>query len=215
METLHVAGLTFAGVAAIGVTIAIASFSRKLAVVKGRASFIEQYAFPAELRESLQRDGGFSLAQSDQVLEALKQYFLAWLLAQRSGIGKTLGMPSKAVDDAWHRFTRMAREYEKFCLHAFGDYLPRTPIRAEESDMPLANTLHQLKKRAPSRAGWAMLGAMPLIFALDRELGLKDGHIYDETAFKALEGLRRHFLFMASGLYEEERRDTTGESGSL
>ena len=215
MDTLPVVGLTVAGVAALGLTAAIVSFSRKVAVVTGRARFIEQYAFPPELRNSLQRDGGFSLGQSDQVLEALKQYFLAWLLAQRSGIGKALGMPSKAVDDAWHQFTLMAREYEKFCLHAFGDYLPRTPIRAEESDMPLANTLHQLKKRAPLQAGWAMVGAMPLIFALDRELGVKDGHIYDATAFKALEGLRRHFLFMASGLYQEERRDTTGESGSL
>jgi hypothetical protein len=85
------------------------------------------------------------------VLEALKQYFLAWLLAQRSGLGKVLGMPSKAVDDAWREFTLIAREYEKFCLGAFGDYLPRTPIAAEESDKPLANMLHQLKKRAPCR----------------------------------------------------------------
>src|SRR6476469_9138444 len=98
MDTSVVLGLVFLGFVAIAVTAVIVPFSRKLAVVRGRARFIEQYAFPEELRDGLQRDGGFSLAQSGQVLEALKQYFLAWLLAQRSGIGKSLGMPSKAVD---------------------------------------------------------------------------------------------------------------------
>src|SRR6187397_3058152 len=119
MDTLTVVGYTLAGFAAIGLIAAIVSFGRKLAVMRGRARFIDRYAFPPELHESLQRDGGFSLAQSGQVLEALKQYFIAWLLAQRSGIGKALGMPSKAVDDAWHQFTLMAREYEEFCLEAF------------------------------------------------------------------------------------------------
>ena len=204
--------LTLAGFAAIALTAAIVSYGRKLVVLRGRARFIERYAFPPELLNSLQRDSGFSLAQSGQVLEALKQYFIAWLLAQRSGIGKVLGMPSTAVDNAWHQFTLMPREYEKFCLDAFGDYLPRTPIRPEESDKPLANTLHQLKKFSPLRAGWAKVGAMPLIFALDRELGVKDGHIYDDIALRDLNRQRRFFLWMRS--YREPIPDSRGISFS-
>jgi hypothetical protein len=211
MDTPVVLGLTVAGLAAIAVTAAIVSFGRKLARARGRARFIRQYAFPAELRDYLQRDCGFSLAQSDQVLEALKQYFLARLLARRSGIGKAVGMPSRAVDDAWRQFDLMA-EYEEFCLGAFGKYLVRTPIAPAESDMPLANTLHQLKKFTLLPARWTMVGRMPLIFALDRELGVKDGHIYDDTAFKDLERRRKFFLELR--LYSE-RRDSTGESGEL
>jgi hypothetical protein len=210
----HIFVLVVALLVFLGIVIAIVARIRRLQALGARARFIGQYSFPAELSNKLQGESGFSLEQSGQVLEALKQYFLAWLLAQRSGIGKALGMPSKAVDDAWREFTLMAREYEKFCLGAFGEHLPRTPIAADESDMPLANTLHQLKKRALLPAGWAMLGTMPLIFALDRELGVKDGHIYDDTAFQDLDRQRRFLARMASGGYSE-RRDSTGESGSL
>jgi hypothetical protein len=61
-----------------------------------------------------------------------------------------------------------------------------------------------------------MLGAMPLIFALDRELGVKDGHIYDETALQDLDRQRRFFVWLDNGGERySERRDTTGESGEL
>jgi hypothetical protein len=213
LDTPVVLGVTVAGLVAIAVTAAIVSFGRKLARARGRARFIRQYAFPAELRDSLQRDGGFSLAQSDQVLEALKQYFLACLLARRSGLGKLLGMPSKAVDDAWRQFDSMA-EYEEFCFGAFGKYLVRTPIAAEDSDKPLANTLHQLKKITLLPARWAMVGKMPLIFALDRELGVKDGHIYDDAAFQTLKRQRRYFLALAGGGFAE-MKDNSFDSGEM
>lgn len=197
MDTSTFAVLVVAFLVVLGIVAAVVARSRKLEALRTRARFIQQYSFPADLRSKLQGESGLSLAQSGQVLEALKQYFLACLSAQRSGsIGKSLAMPSKAVDDAWHQFILMTREYEKFCQGAFGEYLHHTP-QAEGSppdDRALANTLHQLKQPALSPAGWAMLGAMPLLFALDRELGVTDGHIYDDTALADLERQRQFFL---------------------
>ncbi len=53
-----------------------------------------------------------------------------------------------------------------------------------------------------------MLGAMPLLFALDRELGIKDGHIYDDTALKDLDTQRKFFLSMPSS-------SSSGDSDSV
>src|SRR4051812_11778890 len=99
-----------------------------------RAAFIQRYSFPSELRAKLQRDHGFDLAQSGLVLEGLRQYFLACLSAQRGGFSRVVGMPSKAVDAAWHEFILMTRDYEKFCENAFGKYLHHTP--AEQMTEP-------------------------------------------------------------------------------
>ena len=63
----------------------------------------------------------------------------------------------------------------------------------------LANTLHQFKQPGLTPAGWAMVGSVPLLFALDRELGFKDGHIYDERAIQDLEAQRQMQVASASG----------------
>ena len=160
-------------------------------VLRKRAKFIQQYAFPSELRNKLQRDHALTLEQSGMVIEGLRQYFLACLSATRIRRKTLLGMPSKAVDSAWHEFILMTREYEKFCKEAFGEMLHHTPGGSESSQYreraQAAQTLLQMKRPGPHGAAWAMLGTMPLLFALDRELGVKDGHIYDEGAFKSLE----------------------------
>src|SRR6185369_8178782 len=117
----------------------------RMAKLRTRAKFIQQYAFPAELRNRLQRNTGLDLAQSGRVLEGLRQYFLACLSAHRSRIAKEVGMPSKAVDAAWHEFIVLTKEYAAFCEKAFGRYLHHTPgaMMATPTSAALANTLHQ------------------------------------------------------------------------
>jgi hypothetical protein len=68
-----------------------------------------------------------------------------------------------------------------------------TPVPAA-----LANTLHQLKQPALGPAQVAMLGTVPLLFAIDRELGFKDGFMYDEKAIHDLEATRQMQLAAAS-----------------
>ncbi len=165
-----------------------------------RAAYIQKYAFPAELRNRLQRNHDLSLEGSGRVLEGLRQYFLACLAAQRSPLAKEVGMPSKAVDAAWHEFIVLTKEYASFCEKAFGRYLHHTPKAMMDvpTSAALANTLHQLRGPALSPAGWAMVGTVPLIFAIDRELGFKDGHVYDESAIHALEAQRQSMIASAS-----------------
>jgi hypothetical protein len=175
--------------------------TRKLAQLQARARFIQGYKFPGELRNRLQANTGLGLEQSGKVLEGLRQYFLACLAAQRSPIAKEVGMPSKAVDAAWHEFIVLTKEYAKFCEQAFGRYLHHTPKAMMDTPTPaaLANTLHQLRGQSLSPAGWAMVGSVPLLFALDRELGFKEGHLYDDGAIHQLEGVRQAQLAAVSG----------------
>ena len=168
--------------------------------MRKRAEFIQRYSFPSELRNRLQANTGLTLEQSGRVLEGLRQYFLACLAAQRKAIAKEVGMPSKAVDAAWHEFIVLTKEYAKFCDQAFGRYLHHTPkaMMDTPTSAALANTLHQLRGQSLSPAGWAMVGSVPLIFALDRELGFKEGHVYDDAAIHELEGLRQAQLAAVS-----------------
>jgi hypothetical protein len=188
---------TLAGIVAALIVLAIAGAvffrSRRNAQLRARAAFIQGYRFPPELRNRLQANTGLTLEQSAKVLEGLRQYFLACLAAQRSPIAKEVGMPSRAVDAAWHEFIVLTKEYAKFCAQAFGRYLHHTPkaMMDTPASAAVANTLHQLRGQSLSPAGWAMVGTMPLLFALDRELGFKDGHFYDEGAIHELEGVRQ------------------------
>jgi hypothetical protein len=165
-----------------------------------RAAYIQKYTYPAELRNRLQRNHDLSLEGSGRVLEGLRQYFLACLAAQRSPLAKEVGMPSKAVDAAWHEFIVLTKEYASFCEKAFGRYLHHTPqaMMSEPTSASLANTLHQLKGQSLTPAGWAMVGSVPLIFAIDRELGFKDGHVYDESAMHTLESQRQSMIASAA-----------------
>lgn len=193
MEEILFPLLVVIAVAAAWISWTAVRRKRRLAQLQARAGFIQRYSFPAELRNRLQRDTGLDLAQSGQILEGLRQYFLACLSAQRSRIAREVGMPSKAVDAAWHEFIVLTREYQRFCEKAFGRYLHHTPgaMMATPTSAALANTLHQFRQPALGPAQWAMLGTVPLLFAIDRELGFKDGHMYDESSIHQLEATRQ------------------------
>lgn len=182
--------------------------SSRRQVHEARRRFILGFAFPAELRRRIgAQHPEWTFAQIDLVLDALRQYFLACLSAQRGGrLAKTLGVPSKAMDDAWHEFIVMTREYADFCQRAFGRYLHHTPhaLMADRMDDALANTLHHVKTSGamPAMAlgaGAAAATAVPLVFALDRELGLTSGFVHDESSIEALEERRRHLVAQAGG----------------
>ena len=200
MDTDNLIGLGIIAAMIAVIVYAVTANSRRTAATRKRAEFIQRYGFPAELRNRLQANTGLTLEQSGRVLEGLRQYFLACLAAQRKAIAKEVGMPSKAVDAAWHEFIVLTKEYAKFCEQAFGRYLHHTPkaMMDTPTQAAVANTLHQLRNPALTPAGWAMVGTMPLLFALDRELGFKDGHLYDEGAIHELEGVRQAQLAAVS-----------------
>jgi hypothetical protein len=145
--------------------------SRRQAELERRRVYIESYSFPSALREKLEGhpDLDVSATQISLVLDGLRTWFVACLYAD----GKTLGMPSRAVDIAWHEFILMTREYQSFCDEAFGYYLHHSPEETMDEAMPagLRRTLTTLE-RDPALPGYI---GIPFLFALDGELGIEDG----------------------------------------
>ncbi len=110
------------------------------------------------------------------ISRALRDFFAAYLL----GAGKPVSMPSQAADELWHEFILHTRNYEQFCHKAFGRFLHHTPAvalsRNYERNVGLrrvwwhACKLEGIDPRNPTR--------LPLLFALDANLGLADGFSY-------------------------------------
>ena len=126
--------------------------------------------FPAGVRHR------FGLAHGDldtyavaRVQDACRQWFR--LAARRPSAA--LSMPSVVVDDLWREMVRDTRNYAEFCAAAFGRPFPRPP--APEADRParLATTLRlaQQDEHCPP-------AALPLLFRIDRELGVPGGGHY-------------------------------------
>lgn len=138
---------------------------------KRRRAFIESYEFPPALRGKLRErlDGEYQVARA---LEGLREWYLACLDAG----DEMLGMPSLVVDVAWHEMILMTRVYHAFCDRAFGHYLHHTPDALIDEPMHdgLARTLATLDSRA------AMVGGVPLLFAIDDELGIDGGYSWAE-----------------------------------
>jgi hypothetical protein len=154
-----------------------------------RRAFIEGYEFPMalknKLREELDSDRPVNVA-----LEGLREWYLACLDA---GPDATLGMPSRAVDIAWHEMILMTRTYHHFCERAFGYYLHHSPeaVMTESMRDGLARTLAVVeRKRALNMAG------VPLLFAIDSELDLAGGQTWAETDIAAL---RDHYRYIDHG----------------
>jgi hypothetical protein len=149
-----------------------------------RRTFIQSYAFPPSLRAKLSEEFE-SEYQVDVALEGLREWYLACLSAR----GETLGMPSRAVDVAWHEMILMTRTYHWFCERAFGHYLHHAPeaMMDEPIDDSLARTLQLLEAQAPAAA----IAGVPLLFAVDGQLGRADGYTWQTDQ---LDQLRRREL---------------------
>jgi hypothetical protein len=134
-----------------------------------RRAFIQSYAFPSALAGKL-REHFDDERQVNVALEGLREWYLACLSAP----GQVLGMPSKAVDIAWHEMILMTRTYHWFCEQAFGHYLHHSPESVMDEPMrtSLARTLQVLEAQSLSMSG------VPLLFAVDGELGLEDGFFW-------------------------------------
>ena len=101
--------------------------------------------------------------------------------------GKTLGMPSRAVDVAWHESILLTRDYHAFCEEAFDHYLHHSPAVAmdEPVDATLARTVLVLD-RHPVASPIGLAYGLPFLFALDAQLGIDDGNCWTEGEVDAL-----------------------------
>lgn len=163
----------------------------KLITRKRRRAFIEGYEFPMalknKLRDELEADRPVNVA-----LEGLREWYLACLAA---GPKASLGMPSRAVDIAWHEMILMTRTYHHFCERAFGYYLHHSPEAVMNEPMrdSLARTL------AAVEGSGVTMAAVPLLFAIDGDLGLEGGHSWHEQDIDALRDHHRYLDYHNSG----------------
>ncbi|UUY09675.1 hypothetical protein LRS11_06485 [Pseudomonas sp. J452] len=142
-----------------------------------RDAFIAGFAFPDRLRSKLQqRYPHLTPTQTGEVLRGLREYFQLCRLANR----RMVAMPSQAVDLAWHEFILYTRQYRIFCRKGLGRFLHHVPNDVMPNQRSasegirrawrLACLRENLDPRAPAR--------LPLLFALDAQLGIADGFHY-------------------------------------
>jgi len=142
-----------------------------------RAEFIREFSLPPGLYDKLrEKHPDLSLKDCQLVGHALRQFFLAYLKSGKQYIS----MPSQVVDDLWHEFILYTRNYAQFCRRAFGGFLHHTPAAAlgkvARDNDGLRRCWWQLCReenihpQRPTR--------LPLLFALDRKLQIKNGFLY-------------------------------------
>ena len=198
-----------------------------------RAKFIASYAFPQTLRFKLdQHYPELSHEQTTYVLEGLRTWFGLLNANPRAN----LGMPSKAVDTAWHEFILLTKDYAEFCDHAFGKFMHHTPHqqRSRQRREGLART-YGLSASAPASgavAGSGLLGAGVVgaglmgagvagvaaaaamsgrdLFALDQTLGIADGKAYSP---EYLDKLQRQYETMRAAGTADSGSSSSGDSG--
>ena len=148
-----------------------------------RRAYIESYEFPAALQDKVRE----KLENEDQVEVALEG-LRAWYLACLDAPGEMLGMPSRAVDIAWHEMILMTRAYHAFCDRAFGRYLHHSPVAVmdEPLEYSLARTLAVVESRSAAAVG------VPLLFAVDGQLRLEDGYVWEEADIGRLRTFQPH-----------------------
>lgn len=158
-----------------------------------RSTFIRNYMFPGGLRFKMREQfPQLSDAQIDTVFDGLRAWFLLLVKYPK----QRFGMPSAAVDSAWHEFILMTRNYESFCQKAFGRFLhhvPNEPGRAGDDKAALARTYAML----PTVAGIGFLAAGAAsagLFAIDQTLNVPNGNRYDQSDLDDLSRLHRDQL---------------------
>ncbi len=158
---------------------------------EARRLFIEQYPFPRVLRFKLEQAyPHLSHEQTTMVLEGLRTWFRMINEHKRANFG----MPSVAVDTAWHEFILLTQQYADFCQQAFGKFLHHAPTNGDEKGKRdgLARTYGLGAGAALGVAGLAgVAGAAVLsghdLFSLDQQLGIPGGSHYTPDALADLQ----------------------------
>lgn len=142
-----------------------------------REKFINHYDYARLLdkRQAMKRSE-LDPRQRQMVMSALADYFQICRLAGR----RMVSMPSQVVDDAWHEFILFTRNYETFCSKALGRFLHHIPAESMSSPTQAQDGIKRAWRLACEREGIDPRNPqrLPLLFGIDRELGIKDGFHY-------------------------------------
>ncbi|MCL6417694.1 hypothetical protein MIB92_18690 [Aestuariirhabdus sp. Z084] len=144
---------------------------------RSQQSFIANYRFNSAISKKVQeRYPHLDNTQTALVMDGLREYFELCHRAKK----RMVAMPSQVVDVAWHEFILFTRPYQSFCKKGIGRFLHHTPAEAMHSPTQaqdgikrawrLSCAKHCINPKHPNR--------LPLLFAIDEQLGIEDGFIY-------------------------------------
>jgi len=142
-----------------------------------RDAYIRTYMFPPAVFEKFhERRPALDVKEQQLVARGLRQFFLTY---HKSGY-RRVAMPSQVVDDFWHEFILFTRDYKKFCDEAFGQFLHHTPavklgaVRSDNEGLRRVWWFACIEENINPRKATRL----PLLFAIDRKLGIGDGFVY-------------------------------------
>ncbi|RJO70166.1 hypothetical protein D5S18_29485 [Nocardia panacis] len=98
-----------------------------------------------------------------------------------------IGMPSHAVDEAWHGLILCTQRYARFCTDAYGRFLHHHPEGAGPPN-PAHGTMAQQLGRTV--VAWSMMrepGEECVLWDLDRGVGVENPWGIDATRVEAIE----------------------------
>ena len=101
-----------------------------------------------------------------------------WLRCCAVGLQKrrVIGMPSHAVDEAWHGLILCTAQYRDFCTAAYGQFLHHHPAGVESREFPSAgDPMHDQLRRTV--IAWSMVaepGERCVLWDLDQQLGVPE-----------------------------------------
>jgi hypothetical protein len=150
-----------------------------------RDGFIDAYRFPPGIRARVRkRYPHLTDGDLDRVMSGLS----AWFHLSNAAGRKTVSMPSQVVDAAWHEFILFTRNYRDFCSKALGRFLHHTPAEAMRTPTEAQEGIRRAWRLSCAREGIAPRTPvrLPLLFALDAELGIADGFRYALNCASAL-----------------------------
>jgi hypothetical protein len=181
-----------------------------------RRLFIETYPFPRVLRFKLEQAyPHLSHEQTTMVLEGLRTWFRMINEHRRANFG----MPSVAVDTAWHEFILLTQQYADFCQQAFGRFLHHAPTNGDQKAKSdgLARTYGLGATAALGVVGLAgIAGATALsgrdLFSLDQQLGIPGGNEYSPEKLESLQ--HRYSAMTASSSSSDSGGSDSGNSTS-
>jgi len=152
-----------------------------------REAYIRGFVFPKGLFEKLRQHHPHLTAKECQLVShGLRQFFLAHLKSGR----RYISMPSQVADDLWHELILYTKNYQSFCRKAFGRFLHHTPAvvlsKSQQGNEGIRRCWRYvcLEENINPRVATRL----PLLFALDRKLGIPNGFYYTANC----EAARRH-----------------------
>lgn len=184
-----------------GMMVWVVQRTRKAARLRQeRADFIRQYRFPAGLKYKLdQTFPDLSEEQVQRILDGLR----AWFLLIAGDPRRHFGMPSKAVDTAWHEFILLTKSYADFCDGGFGKFLHHVP-RAGDANAEQDGLAWTWGNRGSVLGAGVLAGGLGVaaimsakdLFGIDQQLGIAGGNAYSDADIEKLD--KRHSQLASS-----------------